>query len=81
MIENIDRKSKILDPDIQGVAALIAENDKYDHQCFLSVVELLKLRARVVVSEREEVEELDRYVRTQPVRSHESSCVSFFFRQ
>ena len=62
-MQNIVRNSEILGPDIQNVSALIAENDRYDHQCFLSVVELLKLRARVMVSEREEVEELDRCVR------------------
>ena len=64
MMQNIARNTETLDPDIQNVSALISENDKYDHQCFLSVVELLKLRARVMVSEREEVEELDSYVRT-----------------
>lgn len=38
---------------------LIEECDSLDNQCFLSVSELLKLRAKMMVAQREEFEELD----------------------
>lgn len=41
-------------------AYMISENNKYDHQCYISVSELLKLRLRILIAQREEMEELDR---------------------
>eukprot|EP01034_Spumella_vulgaris_P021567 gene21567-27605_t len=40
--------------------ALLEEDDKFEIQCFLAVSELLKLRLRISVAQREEVEELNR---------------------
>ncbi len=39
---------------------LLEVEDKYDIQCFLAVSELLKLRLRILVAQREEVEEVHR---------------------
>lgn len=40
---------------------MISENNKYDYQCYNSVAELLKLRLRILIAQREEMEELDRF--------------------
>jgi hypothetical protein len=40
--------------------ALLVEDDHFEIQCFLAVSELLKLRLRISVAQREEVEELQR---------------------
>jgi len=42
----------------EEAAALISEVDRLDHQGFLSVSELLSLRLRISVAQREEIEEL-----------------------
>ena len=52
---------RMLDASRKEAARMIFENDKYDHQCYLSVSELLKLRLRIMIAQREEMEELDRH--------------------
>jgi hypothetical protein len=43
-----------------GVEKLIDELEYLDRQCYVSVVELLGLRLKIMISQREEVDELDR---------------------
>lgn len=47
----------LLRPEILNVTGLIAERDKCCQQSYLSVLELLKLRLRVLVMQRVDVEQ------------------------
>jgi hypothetical protein len=51
---------KLLESSRNEASKLVAGNDQLDHQCYLSVSELLKLRLRIMIAQREEVEELER---------------------
>jgi hypothetical protein len=51
---------RTLDPGLTEIAKLIMEKEKYEHQSYLSVLELLKLRLRVMITQREEAEEAHR---------------------
>ncbi len=46
--------------DMKNATELWEEVDKYEFQCYHAVAELLRLRFRIMVAQREEVEELER---------------------
>ena len=45
--------------DRSDIRKLVEENDSLDQQCYYSVLDLLKLRATIMLAQREEFEELD----------------------
>lgn len=47
----------IFSPEILDVTELISERDQFCQQSLLSVLELLKLRLRVLVIQREDIEQ------------------------
>lgn len=60
-MQNNELNLRTLDPMISEISKLIGEKEKYEHQSYLSVLELLKLRLRVMITQREEAEEAHRY--------------------
>ena len=60
MLQTEVDKGDILRPVILDATELISERNKCSHQCFLSALELLKLRLRVLVVQREDVEQYAR---------------------
>ena len=69
----------------QEARVLLEEEDKYGIQCFLAVSELLRLRLRIMVAQREEVEELSRlqadrqYFATKEEKNREQVIISCGF--
>jgi hypothetical protein len=59
-VRSNDLNLRTLDPGLSEIAKLITEKEKYEHQSYLSVLELLKLRLRVMITQREEAEEAHR---------------------
>jgi hypothetical protein len=57
MLQTEEVTREILRPEILDVTGLIAERDKCCQQSYLSVAELLKLRLRVLVMQREDIEQ------------------------
>jgi hypothetical protein len=57
MLQTEEVTREILRPEILDVTELIAERDKCCQQSYLSVLELLKLRLRVLVIQREDIEQ------------------------
>jgi len=60
IFENKENSNRLLETSRYEASRLISDNDRLDHQCYLSVSELLKLRLRIMIAQREEVEELDK---------------------
>ena len=60
MLGTEEAKREGLRPVIVDVSELIAERDKCSHHCFLSVLELFKLRLRILVIQREDIEHYSR---------------------
>lgn len=52
-------KNNELEPFFQHTEILLEEVNNYEMQCYMSVSELLKLRLRILVAQREEVEEME----------------------
>lgn len=60
IMQNNELNLRTLDPGLAEISKLITEKEKYEHQSYLSVLELLKLRLRVMITQREEAEEAHR---------------------
>jgi hypothetical protein len=55
IFESKETSNRLLEASRYEASRLIADNDRLDHQCYLSVSELLKLRLRIMIAQREEV--------------------------